>query len=91
MQKGQREREGEGERFYCIFPFILGGLSRPFSPPSRPQPAQSFEGVIWTLYLSHPFKALRVEGEGGVAGTGCAAEPQPKAYCFLLFLLQGSP
>lgn len=66
MQKGQREWEGWGARFYCIFPFILGGVLAPSLPPAGPNLHRAFQGVIWSPYLSHPFKALRVEGEGGV-------------------------
>lgn len=83
MQKGQREWEGGGECFYYIFPFILGGFLAPSLPAAGLNLHRAFEGVIWSPYLSHPFKALREEGEGGVAGAGSSAEPGPGAHCLL--------
>lgn len=62
-----------GARFYCIFPFILGGVLAPSLPPAGPNLHRAFQGVIWSPYLSDPFKASRAEGEGGVAGS----EPLP--------------
>lgn len=77
MQKGQREWEGWGRAFLLHFAFHSGGRSRPPLPPAGLNLHRAFQGVIWSPYLSHPFKAWRVEGEGGVAGTGSSAELRP--------------
>ena len=76
--------KGGGERFYCIFPFILGGFLAPSLSPAGLNLHWASQGVIWSPYLSHPFKALRAEGEGGVAATDSSAELRPWAPCPLL-------
>lgn len=62
-----------GHVFIAFSLSFWGGVLAPSLPPAGPNLHRAFQGVIWSPYLSDPFKALRAEGEGGVAGS----EPLP--------------
>lgn len=57
-------RVGGGVFIAFSLSFRGGGAARPL--PSRPHCTGAFRGLIWTPYLSHPFKALQDRvGQGG--------------------------